>query len=392
MRLRIAACAVALIFAGPFLLPSAAAAAPSATLAPARLSAGVITASAPFRFDALQGVSCPAANMCMAVGQATQMLAERWNGHRWSLTHPPLPAGATFGTLTAVSCTSPRACTAVGAAAIPGMGSGALAERWNGSSWHVQPMPSPVHEGIPLGAVSCASATSCTAVGNYDFGATTNTSFGMLAEHWNGRRWRIQSLPPVGNPGADLTSVSCHRSACTAAGYFIHQEDGSVISPLALRWNGARWRVQPTPGAMSDSGGLQGLSCASTRQCIAVGASGLHGSLALRWDGATWRRQRNPQNGLIAVSCPSSTACIAVGAGPVGSASAQRWNGATWTVQRVPIVAGALDFPFTAVSCSSASHCTAVGSATIRRNTLAFAERWNGRRWVLQAPLNPPPG
>jgi hypothetical protein len=391
LRLRIAACAVALIFAGPILLPSAAAAAPSATLARAGLSVGVMTAAAPFRSDSLQGVSCPAATMCMAVGQGNSgMLAERWTGDHWSLTHPPLPAGATFGTLTAVSCTSPRACTAVGSEAGDGTG-GALAERWNGRSWHVQPTPSPVHDAIPLGAVSCASATSCTAVGYYDFGVTSNAMFGMLAEHWNGRRWRIQALPRIGNPGSDLTSVSCRRSACTAAGYSIHQNDEDVIAPLALRWNGARWRVQPTPGRMGQLDGLQGLSCASTRQCIAVGASAERGSLALRWNGTSWHQQRNPQPGLAAVSCPSTTACIAVGYGPVGSAAAQRWNGATWTVQRVPTIEGARDFPFTAVSCSSASHCTAVGSANIGRSTLAFADRWNGRRWVLQAPLNPPP-
>jgi hypothetical protein len=64
-------------------------------------------------------VSCPTDRMCVAVGESSfattgTMLAERWNGHTWSVTRLARPPGATNRFLTGVSCTSARACTAVG--------------------------------------------------------------------------------------------------------------------------------------------------------------------------------------------------------------------------------------------------------------------------------------
>jgi hypothetical protein len=108
--------------------------------------------------------------MCVAVGEVTlngtdTMLAERWNGRKWSamrLAHPP---GVTNSFLTSVSCTSARACTTVGSVYGPSTGASTVAERWNGSRWTVQVTQSPGNEGVPFAAVSCGSATSCTAVG-----------------------------------------------------------------------------------------------------------------------------------------------------------------------------------------------------------------------------------
>jgi hypothetical protein len=83
---------------------------------------------------------------CTAVGYhagtgGARPLAEAWNGTRWHIQTVPLPHGSPGGILAAVSCTSPRACTATGAnfsATGP-----TLAERWNGTRWRVQPAPYP---------------------------------------------------------------------------------------------------------------------------------------------------------------------------------------------------------------------------------------------------------
>jgi hypothetical protein len=175
------------------------------------------------------------------------VVAQAWVARRWATMHLAQPTGATGAGLTGVSCTSARACTAAGYDNGPNLG-GTLAEHWNGSKWSIQPTPSPGSGGIPFAAVSCGSTTSCTAVGYYDFddpGFASNT----LAEHWNGHSWSSQSLPPVGNPGADLTSISCRPSACTAAGYYLGQSDeGPGTAPLAMRRNGTTWAVQATPG------------------------------------------------------------------------------------------------------------------------------------------------
>src|SRR5690348_13351590 len=66
-------------------------------------------------------VSCPAVDSCMAVGTYTTPsgpgvnLAEQWNGHSWRVLPIPNPPGAAVSNLLGVSCTSPSACTAVGA-------------------------------------------------------------------------------------------------------------------------------------------------------------------------------------------------------------------------------------------------------------------------------------
>lgn len=85
-------------------------------------------------------------------------------------------------------------------------------------------------------------------MGYYDFGDVGFTS-STLVEHWNGTTWAIQSVPPIGDPGSDLTGVSCPlASVCTAAGYFQGQSDeGPGSAPLAMRWHDGRWAIQPTP-------------------------------------------------------------------------------------------------------------------------------------------------
>src|SRR5262249_37160023 len=130
-------------------------------------------------------VSCPAANSCMAVGTYTKasgagvVLAEQWNGSKWRILPIPSPQGAAWTNLGGVWCVSPSACEAVGAMASRSGAVTALAERWNGSRWRIQPTPN-LSKGGALNGVSCTSASACTAVGG--------SGGGPLAERWNGTR------------------------------------------------------------------------------------------------------------------------------------------------------------------------------------------------------------
>lgn len=377
--------------AGGLLSTQAASAAPVSPLGRVRLAAGAANAAKPV--DRLAAVSCPTGRMCVAVGtmgNGPKMLAEKWNGRSWSVMRLAQPAGAGGSGLTGVSCTSARACTAVGYGS-----SGTLAERWNGSTWRIQPTPSPGVGGIPFAAVSCGSATSCTAVGYYDFG-DPGFADTTLADHWDGHSWSNQPLPAAGNPGADLTSISCRPAACTAAGYYIGQSDeGPGTAPLAMRWNGTTWAVQPTPGdaTLNETSALTGVSCPSARSCTAVGISDSGGPLILRWNGAAWRSRSVAGNfalnyGLNAVSCPSATACTAI-----GSSAAAHWNGRTWASRRIRVPSGAHGLSLSAVSCSSASRCTAVGfknmTVSLVKDILTVAERWNGHTWSAQPTRSP---
>jgi hypothetical protein len=101
-------------------------------------------------------------------------MAERWNGTKWTIT--PTPDADNRGAMSAVSCASAGACTAVGMLDSRGLGRGA--ERWNGSKWSIQRTAN-VNGGI-LRDVSCPSRATCVSVGVDSVGTTSGT----LAERW----------------------------------------------------------------------------------------------------------------------------------------------------------------------------------------------------------------
>jgi hypothetical protein len=153
-----------------------------------------------------------------------------------------------------------------------------------------------------------------------------------------------------------------------------------VGTPLAARWSGHRWRIQPTPipnRARPANGALNAVSCTSANTCLAVGQFSTHEGetpLSERWNGHSWTIPHiaDPRHGggLASISCAGARACTAV-----GDYGAERWNGAKWTFQATPrpdynIVDG--------VSCTSKVRCIAVGAFYKAGYELTRAERWTG--------------
>jgi hypothetical protein len=245
-----------------------------------------------------------------------------------------------------------------------------------------------------LSAVSCTTATACTATGAYDdatVGGNPPPDI-ALAERWNGTSWTIQ---PTSSPGAGydavLSGVDCLSSMeCIAVGYDYYNQ-GPQDAVLAEYWDGTSWTIQPTP---VPSGGyvstLSSVSCATGTSCMAVGTLGLANPLAEQWDGSGWTIQPTPGGGpLLGVSCPTATACIAVGG--LGTPVADSWNGTAWTEQSVPLPAGNNGGQLSSVSCTSATDCIAVGYWTVNTGPdLTLAEHWNGTTWAIQSTPNPP--
>ena len=332
----------------------------------------------------LGGVSCTSARSCIAVGgyetaSGAYTLAEHWNGTKWYVQHTPNPSGVKNSNLEAVSCTSARSCVAVGSYANAGDTVGfTLVESWNGTSWSIQHSPNPLGAKVSfLAGVSCTSAQNCVAVGNS--GNATSTIGHTLAERWNGTRWSLQHTPnPTGAEDSTLGAVSCTSArSCTAVGL-----SGTPTSytgyTLAERWNGTNWSIQTTPNPPSGTDEqhyLNGVSCISARSCTAVGqyetASGTV-SLVERWNGTSWSAVHSPDPAgadyaeLGAVSCTSAQSCIAIGVTDIGKnpdhGFAERWNGTSWTVQHTPAPKGAAYSDLNAVSCSTEQGCTAVGT------------------------------
>jgi hypothetical protein len=340
----------------------------------------------------LNGVACPAAGRCMAVGTAgptrgvSSAEALRWNGTRWRNQPIPTVPGAS---LNAVACSSPSACMAVGES-----DSGVLAERWNGTRWRILPAPTPkgaVFAG--LGGVSCLSPSFCMAVGAYSTSSSESGPVKPLAERWNGKKWVIVSTPnPAGAVQTFLGAVSCTApSACTTTGEQ-HSATG-IVPAVAERWNGTRWRIQPTPKPSGSPGSfLPGIACTSASSCTAVGARTDNegnpvDTLAERWNGTRWHIQPTPTSPggqLTGLACSAPAACTAVGftfTPSGGIILAERWNGTTWRIQPTPLLPAAHEISMPAVACPARTACTAVGGfENDGPGSVSLAERWRGSR------------
>jgi hypothetical protein len=185
---------------------------------------------------------------------------------------------------------------------------------------------------------------------------------------------------------------------------------GCLAAGLALLWSGwaaasvsgSGWSVQRTPHLeRPPESELLAVSCVSADACIAVGQSALPTlTLAERWDGHEWTivPSPNPRNArgseLTGVSCATASACVAVGDFNNGSrdlAFAERWNGKKWTVMRTQDHTSLRNSELLSVSCSSSRSCVAVGDSYLglHDNALTLAERWNGRKWTMQRSLSP---
>lgn len=356
----------------------------------------------------LRSVSCASADLCIAVGYSSLQfpsfpdetypqggyvpLAERWNGHAWSVEPPADLGNSAAGDFTTISCPSVTSCEAVGSYSLAFGSAYTLAEGWNGQKWTVQYAPYGSYGNV-LVSVSCSAAVSCVAIGS--------DSDGALADRWDGGRWAPLgiSLPLDGS----LDAISCPSvSHCTAAGSYF--ASGGGFLPLIEAWNGNGWAVQPAP---SPTGGfdLAAVSCAADADCIAVGAYETTGTLpnlilALRWGGKTWAQLPvagllgGTWNELSSVACPGQASCIAVGhstGAGVELPLLERWNGRVWSIQRDPNLGPGVSAVLSAVSCASATECTAVGS--YRQNLsqnfgdepiAPLIEHWNGRQWSIQ--------
>src|SRR6185437_1021639 len=154
--------------------------------------------------------------------------------------------------LTGVACLPTDTCVAVGWYYYGGTDPmRTLAIRWNGRAWLAVPAPSRGHDS-QLDDVSCATATSCLAVGT-------------PAEAWTGTHWESLPRPPVG----PLSSVSCPApGSCQVVG-----SPPFGNHPVAGRWNGRGWQPErvPRPTPPTQALTLAAVSCATARFCMAVG-------------------------------------------------------------------------------------------------------------------------
>lgn len=258
----------------------------------------------------LDAVSCASQTACTAIGGGPHddpLLVERWDGANWTVQSTPTTSDAT--TLDAISCPTPTACTAVGGQSADG--GQPFVEHWDGTVWAIQ-LAQPIGGfGGSLQAVSCTSDNACTAVGAVLENVNGLAVDQALVERWDGAHWSIQNTPtPPGSQGSGLNAVSCTSATdCTAVG----QSYSPIVappSPLAEHWDGSAWTIEPTPIGQI---GFTSVSCTSASACAAIAPP----NAVDVWDGSSWAIEDlpgiAPGVALNAVSCASDRNCTVVG-------------------------------------------------------------------------------
>ena len=271
---------------------------------------------------------------------------------------------------------------------------------------------------------TCANAQECWGVGaviSNGNGGGGSGPVGALVEEWNGSSWRIipGSQAALGTDDVLLAVTCIYGSDCWATGAVLGGPQNNPLGPLVEHWNGTAWSSVATPTPEGASGAiLNGVSCASTTDCWAVGFTTDANSDALRaitehWDGSSWSLVPDAPTGqsydqFNGIDCTSPSSCWAVGSAgptqqvprflPIYPAAAgnrgliEHWNGSRWSVvpsYAPPAPAGGY---LTSVTCVSSADCWTAGTTTDSSGNAdtTLIERWNGSAWVGTSSANPP--
>ena len=372
-------------------------------------------------FSTVGPISCATARWCLAIGSGSWV----WNGTTW-LSGPALLSGPPKGlaTTTSLTCVSREECFAVGyeqAIAPSGPGQDTtplqpLIERFTGSSWVTETFPNAAVLGkvnASLGAVACASATRCVALGS-EGPFTDEVSGGgfqepspnkLVAAEWNGTNWHLVT-GVHSDPGRFYTvnDASCvSATSCIAVGTDISARvyGRGKWQPLIEVWDGNTWSKE-SPRAWgrfrlhgtsftNASKGFYGVSCRPDGRCMLVGnvsgsrpcplsnpdcvsATGDYYGQAPTYpmfqtvDRGRWfepeidTRYDNHLMNLLSVSCPSDRTCVAVGYDS-GLATIQHLLVEIWNGQRWSMAPGASDSGVLVqnVACPTQALCLAPG-------------------------------
>lgn len=312
--------------------------------------------------------------------------AASWLPH--SLSFPP---GIVTENLWGVSCATTTSCLAVGQDFNGSIG-GAHAEIGFGAVWTPQSgvvrNPGPKN-GVLFGA-SCPTVSTCVAAGQY---GTSGGGQNAMAQEPASPAWTLQS-PSAGGKNR-FNAISCTAAAwCMAVGF------QNTSSTLAMTANGPGYATWTNASAPAGSN-LNGVSCLEKagggHWCMAVGRSGSAGLVEV-YNAGTWTTLAAPFVPLTGytingVSCRSTTWCAITGdalGGGTHSAITQIWNGTSWTVDFPTKPPGTTESIGYGISCVSTTECYAVGEA-FAPGTMPFAAKSDSTTtWTTQAtPLAP---
>jgi hypothetical protein len=298
----------------------------------------------------------------------------------------PRSPGAEGGRLRDVAVLSPCRAWAVGVR-VEGGAELTLIERWNGTRWSIVPSPNPSPSANQLQGVTANGPDDVWAVGY-----TIDPDRRPLALHWNGRKWREVPTPTVNDGEFEAVSAAGPDDVWAVG---VRQQGGQTRSLIA-RWNGRRWRLVDAPQVGTGENSLFGVHARTPGDVWAVGrrendAGTASLTLTLRWNGRTWKHKRSPSlpsggNELIDVFGVSRSSAWAVGTsfGALNESILLRWNGRSWKPTPHPTVADD-DHNLNGVVATSSTNAWATGAACSSGGVCSsLVLRWNGRSWRVQ--------
>jgi hypothetical protein len=261
------------------------------------------------------GVSCPSAQLCVAVGRNNTVATS---------TDPTGDASSWNSTF---------------------VGSGSADTGAGGGFFN----------GHQIRGVSCPTTQLCVAVAFEGLiYTTTNPTGGASA-------WVATDLTPTG-PNTHFRGISCPSTNFCAA----VASKGKIVTTTNPTGGASAWTTTQLEGPLE----VRGVSCVSAAFCVAVGDNGDEvmsqpidvGEILSSTNplGGSWQRTEmtNGQGSLFGASCPSSTLCVTgnlygnllAAASPTGSAEA--WK----------LAPGGGPVQITDVDCPSATKCVAVNN------------------------------
>lgn len=189
-------------------------------------------------------ISCPSAQACVAVGSyspqgdatAERPLVESLHNGSFALGTAPVARG-TNAILCDVSCASATSCVAVGQSSLTATRSAPLVERWQGSTW--TSTPGATAAGSSAGAlvsVSCPTGAVCVAVG-WEAQATTLPETPLVNRLAAGK---VSALAVPSSPVAFSAALCATETQCTAVG-------SAGADPYIGRFSGSNWVASASP-------------------------------------------------------------------------------------------------------------------------------------------------
>jgi hypothetical protein len=232
----------------------------------------------------------------------SRTLITHWNGSKWSVVRSPNRFKVGDNQLLSVSGTAVDDVWAAGWAisGASSIGYIPLVLHWNGVSWSRIGLPITKEEA--LGGIEAAGRGDVWAVGWRSVATRQRVSIW----HWDGDRW-THAPSPAGAPSggeAALTAVSADGSTDVWAVGTTRPDGVAPQVPLAMHWDGGSWTRADIPVASSDRHWVNDVVTVGPNLAWAVGAyigddPALLDShpLALRWNGTRWRIATTPWSG-----------------------------------------------------------------------------------------------